>query len=152
MEYYEGNLARVDSLLSSVLKHAKTLEDKLHAHYTQIYSLASRDDLDKTFSIGFEVLKQLGVTFPNKLRAVRTRIAWHGCLQKLHRLSDNQIMSLPVMQDNRQLIIMRLLNTLMMSAFSARQELVLPILIRTVQLTLQNGICGASTYSFDKNH
>ncbi len=146
VEYYGGNLTRVDLLLNSILKHATSLDDKLHAYYTQIYSLASRDDTNRALSIGFEVLQQLGVAFPDKLRTLRTRVAWHCCLQNLQGLSDDEIMNLPVMQDNRQLMIMRLLNTLMMSASSARQELVVPLLIRMVNRTLQFGICGESTY------
>jgi predicted ATPase len=149
VEYYGGNLVRVDFLLNRVLRHAKSLDDKLHAYYTQIYSLASRDDTNQAFSIGFEVLRQLGVTFPERLRAIRTRVAWHNCIKKLRQMGDDSIiMNLPVMQDKRQLMIMRLLNTLMMSAFSARQELVVPMLISMVNRTLQHGICGASTFRF----
>ncbi len=146
MEYYRGNLTQVDKLLNSVLKHAKSLDDKLHAYYTQIYSQSSRDDMKQAFSIGLDVLKQLGVTFPETLCAIRTRLAWAKCRTKLGKISDDAIMKLPVMQDNRQLMVMRLLNTLMLSAFSARYELVVPMVMRMVHHTLQYGICGASTY------
>lgn len=146
MEYYGGNLARVDTLLNSVLKHATSLDDKLHAYCTQMYSQASRDDFKQAFSIGLEVLKQLGVTFPDTLCKARARLAWVQCRSELRRISDESIMQLPLLRDNRQLMVIRLLNTLMLSAFSARQELVVPMVMQMVHHTLQHGICGASTY------
>ncbi len=58
-------------------------------------------------------------------------------------MSDESIMSLPNMKGNRHLMVMRLMNTLFIPAYSARQELVSPMLIRMVTYTLINGLSGA---------
>lgn len=148
MEYYGGNLARVDSLIHSILKHARSLDDKLNAYYTKIYSLGSRDDMQQALLTGLEVLKQLGVTFPKTLSNARTTIAGFSCRWRLRRMSDDSIMNLPVMQNKRQLMVMRLMNTLFIPSYSARPELVVPMVTRMISYTLDHGICGASKYLF----
>jgi predicted ATPase len=145
-EYYAGNLSRVDMLLNGVFEHARNLDDKLHAYNTQLNSQSSREDVNQAFQVGLDVLTQMGVAFPSKLQTIRTQVALHACLQKLRGMSDDNIMSLPIMQDNRHIMVMRMLNTLMMSASLVRQSLVLPMMIRIVNRTLQYGICGSSTY------
>jgi predicted ATPase len=139
VEYYNGNLARVDALLTKLFKHAKSLDDTFRAHFTQIYSLGSRDDMKQALDKGLEVLKQLGENFPARPRKVQGELAWYRCQCLLRGKSDDDILNLPLMRDNRKLVAMRLLNTIWGFTI-ARDELGPFLLKRMVKNTLRHGL------------
>jgi predicted ATPase len=144
VEYYNGNLERVDSLLADVFVNAKSLDHKLRAHITQIYSLGSRDDMKQALAQGLEVLKSLGVTFPRRPGKMYASFALSRCRRLFQTKSDDDIMNLPLMNDKRQLVVMRLLNTIYGYAFSNNESLVALIATKMIETTFQYGISALS--------
>lgn len=146
VEYYQGNLSRVDMLLEKIFKHAKTLDDKLRAHFTQIYSLGSRDDTKRALSEGLGLLKQLGEIFPIRPNRCHTAFALGRCKWMLRGMADDDIMNLPRMQCHRKLVIQRLMNTMYGFALTNCKLLVTLIVTRMVENTLRFGISAMSKY------
>jgi predicted ATPase len=146
VEYYNGNLTRVDRLLASIFKHAKSLNDQMCARFTQIYSLGSRDDMKQALSTGLDVLKSLGQTFPRIQWRMRARVAIERCRRVLAEMSDDDIMNLQVMTDNKHLLVMRLLSTIFIVALPAKEELFPFIVVRMIEQTLLHGISAMCTF------
>jgi predicted ATPase len=139
VEYYNGNLVKVDTLLQKVFSKARKLDDKIRAYFTQIYSLGSRDEMTKALDKGLEFLNELGEALPPYPRRFQSELAWFKCKCMLRNVSDDEILSLPIMKDHRKLVIMRLLNTiwgLTISRFSLT-----PILVKCmIKTTLRHGL------------
>jgi predicted ATPase len=147
VEYYNGNLDRVDALLDEIFENAKSEDDKLRAHFAQIYSLGSRDDMKQALTKGLDVLQSLGDPLPHKPWKLQVSHAFSRCRRRLCNMSDDQIMNLPRMEDSKQLVAMRLLNTIFISAFSSGEDLVTLIVTRMIENTLRQGLSAMSKLS-----
>jgi predicted ATPase len=143
-QYYNGNIQQMDLLLAGIFKHGKSLDDMLQAHFAQIYSLYSRGEARQAFDKGMEVLKLLGVTFPSTPGKFRGACAWANCSWLLRGLSDDDIMILPVMENSRHLIVMRLLALTMTGANLAKPDFLPHLLTRMIHNTLKFGISDIS--------
>jgi protein kinase len=143
VQYYRGNLARVDILLEVIFKRAKSFDDKLRAHFIQIYSLGSRDDMAQALIRGLEVLKLLGESFPRNPSKFEATFALSRCRWSLRRMSDDDIMNLPTMTDKRRLVSMRLLNTILIFAW-LKEELIPLLVFRMISITIRHGMSPLS--------
>jgi predicted ATPase len=147
VEYYNGNLIRVDKLLASIFKHAKTLDDQMCARFTQIYSLGSRDDMKQALSVGLDVLKSLGQAFPRIQWKISATAAIERCRRVLSNMSDDDIMSLKMMTDKQRLVVIRLLNTIFVVALPTKEELLPFIVVRLIEQTLLHGISAMCKFA-----
>jgi predicted ATPase len=145
VQYYSGNLARVDTLLEVIFKRAKSFDDKLRAHFIQIYSLGSRDDMAQALTRGLEVLKLLGESFPRNPSKFEAAFALSRCRWSLRRMSDDDIMRLPTMSNKHQLVVMRLLNTVFVFAW-LKEELIPLMVFRMIEITTRHGMSSSSEY------
>jgi predicted ATPase len=148
VEYYNGHLARVDTLVAEILQHAKTLDDKLQAYFTHIYSLGSRDDTQQALAQGLQVLQSLGEQFPQPAHPAHATWALARCKWMLRNMTDDDIMKLPPMKCHRKLVIQRPMNTMYGYALVNCKVLVTLIVTRMVENTLRHGISAMSKYMF----
>jgi predicted ATPase len=140
IEYYNGNLKRVDELVAEILKKAKTLEDKLKAHFTRIFSLGSRNEMGFALDESMEVFKGLGERFPRNPRMIHIVAGMIHCNRMLRGKSNEYILSLPPMRDWKKLAAMRLMTVVGLFAFYSRTNLLPLLAFRLVNLTLRYGI------------
>lgn len=146
VEYFNGNLAQVDLLLTEIFTNAKTLDHKMQAYFTQIYSFYSRDDAQQAFAKALKVLSLLGVTFPRNPGKARVAYAWGHCKWLLQGKDDNAIMNLPIMTDRRKLVIMRLLALTTTAAALINFHFVALTVSRMISYTLRDGISDISKW------
>ncbi len=146
IEYYNGNLFRLDALVARIIIHAKCFNDTLVARFTQIYSLGTRGEMDRAIDDGMSLLRQLGEPFPHRANIVRIGIELLRCKRLLLGKSASEILSLPQMKTKKHLTSMRLMNIIYGFAYFTRKELMPLIASRLVQITLKHGLCEMSEY------
>jgi predicted ATPase len=140
IEYYCGNVARVDELVETILKGAKYFDDTLLARFTKIYCLGSRGDMNRALEEGFKVLKCLGEVFPQRSCHFRVKFELARCKIMLRNKQPLEIINAPVLTDKNKLTAMRLMNIIHTFAFFVGDKCGPLIAARVVRRTLQHGM------------
>lgn len=109
--YCNGEFSELEHLIRVVLDNARTFEDSLLARSTLIYSLGSRNKQLEAIEMGLTTLKQLGETFPS-MNPPLWRVYWERRRLRamLVGLSDEDILRLPRMKDQKKLAAMQILS------------------------------------------
>lgn len=140
IEYYCGNIARVDELVETILKGAKSFDDTLLARFTQIYCLGSRGEMKQALDEGFKVLKCLDESFPARVGMVRIKMELVRCKLMLRDKEPKDIINAPILSDKNRLTAMRLMNIIHTFAFFTGDKRGPVIAARVVRRTLQYGM------------
>jgi hypothetical protein len=98
-------------------------------------------------------LELLGETFPRKATSYHTMTAFLRCRQLLYGKSDNDVLSLPIMQENTKLTALRLIVVIAFFANSVRKECVPLLAVRIITLTMRYGMNDMCKFflSFQRN-
>lgn len=149
VEYYNGNLPRVDELIEVVLKEARSFEDTLQAQFTRIYSLGSRANMSAALEESLNVLQQLGERLPRKPTLLNVMVTTLRFKNLIRGKSDDSFLSLPLMRDNKKQAI-RLLLLVTFFAFFVSPKHVPLVTFRVIENTLKHGMsemgkCTGST-------
>ncbi len=140
VECYNGNFARVDALVATVFKRAHKFEDTLKAHFTRIYSLGSRNDMQCCVTEALKLLEVLGQKFPNKVTNFHVATAFMRCRGKLRGKSDEDILRLPIMEDTMKQTAIQLIILIAFWANSVRKQLAPLLSARVIVLTMRHGM------------
>jgi predicted ATPase len=136
----QGDYARVDELLQEILENSRSLHEKLRALTIQVYSLGSRNEHQEAIDKGVEVLKLLGLKFPKKSRMIHILMSMMKTKRMLRGRSDEQILSMPIIQCEDRLAALRLLNIVFLYAFMSRPTFSPLITMTSVQLSIRYGL------------
>lgn len=148
LEYCLGNYSLSDARVDEILMNARSLNDKTRALTTSIYSLGSRNELQKAIDLGFKVLEEYGVRFPKKPSVLAVLFELIKTKRALRRLSDSDILNLPHMRDPTKLAPMRIMNLMFAYCLNGRPLYAPLICMRLVQNSVLHGICGMSSVGF----
>ncbi|WP_367274825.1 AAA family ATPase [Microcoleus sp. CAWBG556] len=140
-EYLNTNFGRSHELAEVVLRQATNILDKVKVYELQIQSYMSQNQILKAVDTGFQALKIL--EFP------LSEIPPEGLAGiKLPQLEE--LKNIPVMTDEYQLAIMRILSVILTPAFAAKPELLPQIIFTMVHFSIKRGnsALGAIAYSW----
>ncbi len=140
IEYYNGNLHRVDELVEVVLGRARSLDDKLRAQFTRIYSLQSRNENATALHESLNFLEDLGETIPRQPRTIHLLASMVRCKLMLRWKSDDSILRIPPMTDTRRIASMRMLLLAALAAFFVNEKLAPLLFMRLAINTLRYGM------------
>lgn len=138
-EYLNINYEVSKKLVNIVLQEAKTILDKVNAYELQIQSYNVQGLMFEALNTGLEVLKLLGISFPqnpNSLNILAGRIDTKLSLG-LKRIED--LANLPEMTDPNQQAAMRILSGILGSAIYLKPQLVPLLAFTMVKLCLKYG-------------
>ncbi|MEG4817273.1 AAA family ATPase [Microcoleus sp. K5-D4] len=138
-EYLNINYEYSKKLVDIILQKSQALLEKLNAYELQLQSYNAQNKLVEALNTGLEVLKFLGIVFPQNPKsinivpgAINTRLSLG-----IRRIDD--LANLPEMTDPNQKAAMRILSGILSSAFQIKPQL-LPLLTFTmVKLCLKYG-------------
>lgn len=140
--YCNADYDCVDALTASVFSGARCFDDKVRAHTTHLYSLGSRNSIQRAIDIGFEVLRELGEPFPKKGRVVYILLNLVKTNRMLRNKTLEDIVNLPRLRDSNKLAAIRIMNLIFPYCIDARLEFAPLVAMRIVQVTLKSGISG----------
>ena len=77
-----------EAVIKQVLKHGKSLQDKLSSYYTLIESLATQGKFRESINVNLNVLDQLGIHIPRRFLKFHLLRNYMGLLKRLCRISS----------------------------------------------------------------
>ena len=143
-----GHFEKTDRLVSEVLTNALSLEDKLPALITKIFSLGSRGRIQEAIDAGIEVVEELDEPLPRRFILLRVLLAYVRTSKMLNRLTDNDILNLPLMTETKHLSLMTVLNILLPYTFTGRPDYFPLLAMRLTQLSIKHGLSALSSAGF----
>ncbi|MBD2494247.1 ATP-binding sensor histidine kinase [Nostoc sp. FACHB-280] len=136
-EYLNINFAYAQSLANLVLERATSLLDRIKIYELQIQMYTAQSEMPKALDVGILALELLGVD----LNYAPASSAIH--LPKLHTIE-----SLPVMQDAHQIAVMRILMAIFPPAYTTKPELLSPIVLTMIDLSLKQGHTSLTAFAY----
>ncbi|CAB9501498.1 expressed unknown protein [Seminavis robusta] len=148
MAYCCGKHERVDELTQEILKFALKSDDKLTAHVTRVNSLGSRLQTRAALDYCIEILRRMGHHFPRTATLPRTVMAFLKLRFLLSRYTDDEIMSLPTLEDPQTTSAMHIIHQMFPLVQQEQINYSILIALRLVQLTLKHGLSSVCSASF----
>lgn len=138
----------MDELTAEILLHARNEGDKNRALTASVYSLGSRNELQKAIDLGLRILKDLDEPFPTNPSVFSILRQLFKTKRMLRRQSFDEIINLPPMRDSRKLSAMRIMNFLFAYTLNGRPLYAPLVSMRLVQMSLLHGVSGMSCVGF----
>jgi predicted ATPase len=139
---------KLSELGETILQNATSILDTIPVYESLIAKARSQGDFFRAIAIGLQVLKLLGVEFPQQLTpediaeaAAKTRQLWQ-------EKSPLSLLNLPSMNDPHQIAMMQIMTSLSASAFIANPPLLLLLVFKQVELSINNGNCPISIFAY----
>ncbi|AFY81314.1 trifunctional serine/threonine-protein kinase/ATP-binding protein/sensor histidine kinase [Oscillatoria acuminata] len=148
--YLNGDFLQMTQLKTRVLEQAKTLLDRVKVYEIEIQAAQAQSQPSQAVKIGLQILKQLGVSFPDQPTLQDIEQALQHTLSLVGGRQPTDLIALPQMTDPTQLAIMGILAGVTASAYVATPTLLPLIMLKQVNLSLEygnsafapNGYCG----------
>ncbi len=146
--YLSGHFEAMEELAAIVLTNARTLLDTIKVYEVKIEALNAQNKLLEAVHTGLEVLQSFGIEFPEKPGQADIVAA----LQETHLAYQEkgvaELVDLPLMTDPIQLAIMRVLASILPSAFLSYPELYTLLVLKQVDLSIKYGNTPASAFCY----
>ena len=138
-EYLNINYEDSKKMVDIVLQKAKTLLQKVNVYELQIQSYNAQNRLVESLNTGLEVLKLLGISFPQNPNALNIVAGLINTKLSLGLKRIEDLANLPEMIDPDKQAAMRILSGIFSTAIQAKPPLVPLLAFRMVNLCLKYG-------------
>jgi histidine kinase len=140
--------AEVETLVERILQRAHTLLDKIDAYGVRIEALIAQTKMREAATLGFAVLKMLGVSFPK--RCSRRRIAFEALRLKLlfWGRSKEMLLNSPLMQDPYRLAEMRIIPHVLTASYFVTPLHTALVAFRAVRISAHYGNTPFSAFAY----
>ena len=146
--YLCGDFEQMEKLAVVVLQQAWSLIDKAKVYEVKIQAYTAQRKLLEAVNTGLQVLKLLGIGFPESPRKAdiclgltETRIALAG-----KQIED--LINLPEMSDPQKLAAMRIVNSIFSATYLAIPELMQLMVLKQVAISVRYGNASASAFAY----
>ncbi|MEG4278318.1 serine/threonine-protein kinase PknK, partial [Microcoleus sp. MON1_C1] len=146
--YLSGDFEGMQTLTNSVLQQPISLLDKVKVYEIQMQAYAAQQKSPEAISTGLQVLKQLGVEFPQEPNLSDIGQAFSETASILSGKRIEDLIELTQMTDPHQLAIIRILLSIWSSAYIALPSLVPLIVTKQVNLSVQHGNAAVSPFVY----
>ncbi len=144
--YLVGDFEQAKQLANATIAKTKNILDQVKVYDIKIQAYIAQNMMSEAFTLGVEVVRQLGVNLPKNpskfdilISLTKTRILLFN--QKIEKLID-----LPEMIDAKKLAAMSILNTITPATAQAN-SLYFPLIISTIiQLSMKYGNCADAVF------
>ncbi|RCJ32896.1 serine/threonine protein kinase [Nostoc minutum NIES-26] len=146
--FLSGNFDAMQKFIEVVQNRAKTLLDKMKVYEVQIQAYASQNKLKEALNTGLQVLKLLGVEFPNQPNPSDIGRGLEETASILSGKKVSDLLDLPLMTDPDKLAALRLLSSLFAITYFVATELVPLVVCKQVNLSVQYGNASGSAIGY----
>ncbi len=146
--FLSGDFDEMQRFVAVVQQQAKTLLDKVKVYELQIQACVAQNKLTEAANTGLQVLKLLGVEFPEKPNPsdIGRGLEETASILSEKKLSD--LIDLPQMTDPDKLTALRMLSSLFVAAYLSVPEIVPLVVCKQVNLCVQYGNASVSPYAY----
>ncbi|MEG4859064.1 AAA family ATPase [Microcoleus sp. K1-B6] len=138
-EYLNINYEDSRNLVDIVLQKAKTLIEKVNVYELQIQSYNAQNRVVEALNTGLEVLKLLGISFPQNPHALHIMAGLSNTKLSLGLKRIEDLANFPEMIDPEKQAAMRILSGILSSAIQAKPPLIPLLAFRMVKLCIKYG-------------
>ncbi len=143
-----GDIEEMERFIEVVITQAQSLLEKINVNHIRITSNIYRNKPTEGIAIAQQLLKELGINFPESITGVDIQKA----LGEIHELIGNReiadLAKLPVMLEQEKIAIIQTANSIMPAA-SIIASPILPLLVAlSVKLSIQHGNTSASALAY----
>src|SRR6476469_7653247 len=138
-EYLNINYEDSKKLVDIVLQKSQTLLEKVNVYELQIQSYNAQNRVVEALNTGLEVLKLLGISFPQNPHALNIVAGLSNTKLSLGLKRIEDLANLPEMIDPEKQAAMRILSGILSSAIQAKPPLIPLLAFRMVKLCIKYG-------------
>ncbi|MEH1935296.1 MAG: AAA family ATPase [Nostoc sp.] len=146
--FLSGDFEGMQKFVEIVQNCAKTLLDKIKVYEVQMQAYVGQNRLLEGVNTGLQVLKLLGVEFPQEPNSSDIGQALGESAAILNGLRIEDLIDLPQMSDRYKLAAIRILSSLFAPAYIAAPQLLLLTLCKQVDLSVQYGNASVSPSAY----
>ncbi len=146
--FLSGDFEEMHRLAEIVQNCAKTVLDIVKVYEVQIQAYMGQNKLKEALNTGLQVLKQLGIEFPDSPDAsdIGQALGETAAILKGRRTED--LIDLPAMTDSHQLAAIAILSSIFSPCYSGMPPLVPLIVCKQVDLSVQYGNAAVSPFAY----
>jgi predicted ATPase/serine phosphatase RsbU (regulator of sigma subunit) len=146
--YLNGDFALMDELAQTVLKHAQNLLDKVGVYQVKIAAYQAQNQLLNALNTGLEVLKLLGISFPEAPNQTDFMVALQETQAILTDKPIAEFIDLPYMTNQQQLAAVQTLSSIFSSSYQAGPAFMPLLVFKQVVLSVQYGNTPESAFAY----
>lgn len=147
-EYLATNYESAEFTFAVILRYAKTTLDKISILEIKIMLYTSQGKMREALDIAAEALSVLKVSLPANPNELSPLPEILKIKIKLRNKSIQSLLNLPILKNQEQLSIMRLLNACFAPAYISKPALFPVVALKMVNSTLRYGITPISPFAF----
>jgi predicted ATPase/serine phosphatase RsbU (regulator of sigma subunit)/tRNA A-37 threonylcarbamoyl transferase component Bud32 len=146
--YLSGDFEQMNQLADTVLQRAKTILDKVKVYDVKIQAAGAQGNLKEAIKIGLQVLKQLGVSLPEKPSPLDIQRGFEETASLYVEQEIADLINLPDMTELEPQAAIYILSSISAAAYIAAPELMLLIVLSMVNLAIKYGHATWSAFSY----
>ena len=146
--FLTGHVEQTLQFIDTILQHSKTLLDQVRAYEIKIQFYTSQNQMLAAVETGLHILKQLGVSLPNKPNKRHMILSLLQTKLILGKKPIKHLADLPEMTQLDKLAAMRILSSTTAAAYLAMPQILPLIVFKQIQLSVKYGNTRISTYSY----
>ena len=146
--YLTGDFIGMEKLAKQVLQKSKTTLDKVKIYEIKIEALTAQKDMLGAINSGLEILKMLGVKFPNEPSPADIDVAFKETAIAIANRKPSELLELPQMQKAEYVNGMQIMMNLIPCAHMAKPLLFPLIILKLIYLSLSYGNAPASSFAY----
>ncbi len=137
-----------EHITDTILKHARSVQDKMRAHQIRVQTRMARNKLWDAISTGMEGLSLMGVSFPKKPGNLRVLASLVKIKLLILRKQEKGLTGMPRMTDPDITAAMRILCCVSSAAYWASPNLLAMIVFKMIELSIRHGNAHSSPYAY----
>lgn len=146
--FLSGHGELLENYAIAILNHVQTPLDRLKITEIRIQAYTVQNRLTQAIDIAKQALQELGVVFPDTITLEDIQKEFQAVQSHLATLTLEQVATLPKMTDPVSLAVMRLLKSIVATAYIADPNLFPLVVFRMVQWSLNYGNAPASPFAY----
>lgn len=147
-EYLSQHFDNAEALFDLLLERAATPEDKAGIYNHKMIMLAGFARHEEAVAAGAEGLRLLGVILPSSAGKMALLRSLAVLRIRLRRTPPDALMELPEIRDPRQLLILKMMMNMGLSAYFCNPYLATYLALHIFKLTLAHGNSSVSPFSY----
>ncbi len=146
--YLSGDFIRMETLAQEVLQRSKTVLDKVKIYKFKVEALTAQKDLLGAVNSGLEILKMLGIEFPNQPSPDDIDTAFKETAIAIAGRKTSELLELPQMQKAEYVNAMHIMIHIIPCTHMAQPQLFPLLGLKLIYLSLIYGNAPASGYGY----
>ncbi|MEO0840613.1 MAG: serine/threonine-protein kinase PknK, partial [Cyanobacteria bacterium J06643_5] len=137
--YLTTKFEEMNQLVKEIHSSAKTLLDRIKVYEVEIQAHMAQNQYLEAIDIGFQVLKLLGIEFPETPTQSDIEAGMAKTFANLGQRNPLELIDIPVMSDDSKLAALRILNCVFPCAYQAAPQLLALLVMEQVNLSMTYG-------------